>query len=162
MNYEEMKVAELRKLVTDKKLAYGKCVSFAKKEDLIKLLKGEIIQLPDPGDNPPAIQDDIPDGEQPAPAPRPAFPPTQPSLFGAGAVGIPSVQQPAAPTAQNPMAVLQALGQLMGASTLNEDAELEEAKRELAEKRKLEEAKAKYEAESEALRAKAKQEGGQK
>ena len=121
MNYEEMKVAELRKLVTDKKLAYGKCVSFAKKEDLIKLLKGEIIQLPDPGDNPPAIQDDIPDGEQPAPAPRPAFPPTQPSLFGAGAVGIPSVQQPAAPTAQNPMAVLQALGQLMGASTLNED-----------------------------------------
>lgn len=115
MNYEEMKVAELRKLVTDRKLAYGKCVSFANKENLIKLLNGEIIQLPDPGDNP-AIVDDIPDGAQPSPA----LPPTQQSLFGYGAVGASA--QPAQPNAQNPMAVLQALGQLMGASSLNEDS----------------------------------------
>ena len=52
--------------------------------------------------------------------------------------------------------------QVYGDENYDEDAELEEAKRKLAEKRKLEEAKAKYEAESEAMRAKEKQEGGQK
>ena len=37
-NYESMKVAELRNLIVSKKLAYGKCVAFANKENCIKLL----------------------------------------------------------------------------------------------------------------------------
>lgn len=97
-NYETMKVTELRKLITERKLAYGKCVAFANKENCIKLLRGEILQLPAPDESQPPIPvDDIPDS--PAPAPQPA----------------------AMPNANNPMAVLQALGQLMGASNLNED-----------------------------------------
>ena len=98
-NYESMKVAELRNLIVSRKLAYGKCVAFANKENCIKLLKGEILQLPDPAVS---VVDDIPE-QQPQPAA------VQPSLF----------QQPGGNA--NPMAVLQALGQLMGASTLNED-----------------------------------------
>lgn len=97
-NYETMKVAELRKLITERKLAYGKCVAFANKENCIKLLRGEILQLPAPDANAgliPQVDDDIP--AQPSPV------------------------QPAMPGANNPMAVLQALGQLMGASNLNED-----------------------------------------
>lgn len=97
-NYETMKVAELRKLITERKLAYGKCVAFANKENCIKLLRGEILQLPAPDANAglvPQVDDDIPAQQSPA--------------------------QPAMPGANNPMAVLQALGQLMGASNLNED-----------------------------------------
>ena len=96
-NYETMKVAELRKLITERKLAYGKCVAFANKENCIKLLRGEILQLPAPDGAVPQVDDDIP--AQPSPIP----------------------QQPAMHGANNPMAVLQALGQLMGASNLNAD-----------------------------------------
>ena len=105
-NYENMKVAELRKLITDRKLAYGKCVAFANKENCIKLLRGEILQLPMPEEGAPVIVDDIPFAEQQQPQQPSAV---QPNLF-AQAGGN-----------QNPMAVLQALGQLMGASTLNEE-----------------------------------------
>lgn len=104
MNYEEMKVTELRKLITERNLAFGKCVAFANKENCIKLLKGEILQLPEPQETPtPAVVDDIPDVTPAAPSAG------QPNLFnGAGCLN-------------NPMAVLQALGQLMGASNLNEE-----------------------------------------
>ena len=104
-NYESMKVAELRKLITEKKLAYGKCVAFANKENCIKLLRGEILQLPAPEDGAPMIVDDI--TGQPQTPRQPSA--VQPNMFAA------------AGGSNNPMAVLQALGQLMGASTLNED-----------------------------------------
>lgn len=97
-DYENMKVSELRKLITERRLAYGKCVAFANKENCIKLLKGEILQLPAPEENAPGIGAD-------------------------GSPDVPS-EQPKAPDAgvgPNPMAVLQMLGQLMGASNLNED-----------------------------------------
>ena len=98
-DYESMKVAELRRLITERKLAYGKCVAFANKENCIKLLRGEILQLPTPEENAPVVIDDIPDAPQPAPGPQVANPGGNP----------------------NAMAVLQMLGQLMGASNLNED-----------------------------------------
>ncbi len=105
--YESMKVADLRKLITERKLAYGKAVAFANKENCIKLLKGEILQLPMPEENatPP---DDAPDA--PPPMPQPPTQPQQPMLDLGGNGSNP-----------NPMAVLQMLGQLMGASNLNED-----------------------------------------
>lgn len=104
MNYEEMKVTELRKLITERNLAFGRCVAFANKENCIKLLKGEILQLPEPQETPtPAVVDDIPEVTPAAPSAG------QPNLFN-GAGGL-----------NNPMAVLQALGQLMGASNLNEE-----------------------------------------
>lgn len=102
MNYEEMKVTELRKLITERNLAFGKCVAFANKENCIKLLKGEILQLPEPQETPtPVVTDDIPEVTPAAPSAA------QPNLFNGGS--------------NNPMAVLQALGQLMGASNLNEE-----------------------------------------
>lgn len=104
MNYEEMKVAELRKLIIERNLAFGKCVAFANKENCIKLLKGEILQLPEPQETPtPVVTDDIPEVTPAAPSAA------QPNPFN-GAGG-----------SNNPMAVLQALGQLMGASNLNEE-----------------------------------------
>lgn len=97
-DYENMKVSELRKLITERRLAYGKCVAFANKENCIKLLKGEILQLPAPEENAPGIGAD-------------------------GSPDVPSehAKAPDAGVGPNPMAVLQMLGQLMGASNLNED-----------------------------------------
>ena len=102
MNYEEMKVTELRKLITERKLAFGKCVAFANKENCIKLLKGEILQLPDLTESDASVEEATPEQPQLTPTPNPV------AACGMGG-------------GNNPMEVLKALGQLMGASSLNED-----------------------------------------
>lgn len=106
MDYSNMKTSELRELIRERNLASGRAVVFANKENCIKLLNGEISALPEPSTGMPHQPEFFGPTNSEAQQTIITTPAAKPATLNAMKEG-------------DALGVLKALGQLMGAGSID-------------------------------------------